>query len=191
MDQIARTTTTRRKSVRLRSALAGLILAGTAATSLIAARPADASHVSYNYRQVVVRHSQMCLNVAHASPYDGAGIVQATCTGYNNERWDIRHVDTDWWTGYKYFEFRVRHTGKCLDVPGGSTGYVQLQQWGCNGGRNQQFRFVDLGNDGYQFIIARHSDKCIETANGSYDHAAPIMQNTCGNTGNQHWKLRS
>lgn len=187
MAQTPKTTTTRRKRVGIRSALAGSILAGVAASSLIAAGPAEASHA---YPQVVVRHSQMCLNVAHASPYDGGPVVQATCTGYNNERWDIRHVDTDWWTGYKYFEFRVRHTDKCLDVPGGSTyAGVQLQQWGCWGGHNQQFRFVNLGN-GYQFIIARNSDKCIETAGGSYAHAAPIVQNSCWNGANQQWYLR-
>lgn len=174
---------------RIRSTIVGSVLAGLAAASLIAASPAEASH-AYSYKLFVVRHSGMCLNVAHASPYDGAPIVQATCTGYNNERWDVRHVDTDWWTGYQYFEFRVRHTNKCLDVAGqsGAEG-ARLQQWGCWGGDNQQFRFVDLGN-GYRFLIARHSNLCVQVAGGSYSHAAPVDQARCNNWHNQHWAMR-
>lgn len=175
---------------RYRSRVIAVMLAAFAVVAPVNIGVAEASDVPYVDKQVVVRHSGMCLNVAHASPYNGASVVQATCSGYNNERWTFRHVDTDWWTGYRFYQVVVKHSGKCLDVKDGSKDHAApVIQYSCNGGGNQQWRFVDLGN-GYSFLIARHSDMCLNVAYASMQHAAPVVQAICSNGPNEHWRLR-
>lgn len=163
----------------------------TVAGLSINAASAAASHEVYYNQEIVVRHSGMCLNVAHASPYNGAQVVQATCSGWSNERWTMRHIDTDWWTGEKFYRLVANHTGKCLEVANGSKAHATpVVQWSCGSGWHQQWKRIDLGN-GYNFLIARHSDMCLNVAHASMSHAAPVVQAWCSNGENEQWVLNS
>ncbi|MET9466162.1 RICIN domain-containing protein [Streptomyces sp. NPDC006544] len=42
---------------------------------------------------------------------------------------------------------------------------------------------------GYYQITAKHSGKCLDVANNSFSHAAPVVQARCVGTHNQQWRL--
>jgi endoglucanase len=169
-------------------------LATVSLVSLINVTPAAAHHAQTMYEQkVVVKHTGMCLNVAHARLYNSAPVVQATCTDHmraNNEIWTIQFWDTEWGTGHNYYRLIVNHTGKCLDVQYESKAHAApVVQYDCGWRHNQQWRFVDHG-DGWQYIVARHSGMCLNVAHASTAHAARVVQATCSNGDNEKWRHR-
>ncbi len=92
-----------------------------------------------------------------------------------------------------YYNVIARHSGKCLDVSGNSTGDgAWMQQWTCTGGANQNFQFVPVSGTSYYQIIARNSGKCMDVQNGSTANGALIQQWTCaaGNI-NQQFSLQT
>lgn len=88
-----------------------------------------------NYFQI--RTERGCLDVEAASFSNGAKIQQYTCIpGQRNQHW---FIDLMWGGTYAY---QVRHSGKCLDVPSGTTQtwpIVQMQQYTCNFTSAQNF----------------------------------------------------
>jgi hypothetical protein len=75
-------------------------------------------------------------DVTNVSTADAAPVQLWTYAGGNNQQWQA--VEQAGGT----YRFVNRHSGKCLDVPGASTGDgVQLQQYTCNGTAAQSFRF--------------------------------------------------
>lgn len=88
-----------------------------------------------------------------------------------------------------YYEIVARHSGKCLDVAGGSTATgAMLTQWDCVGVPNQQFRIVSAGG-GYNKIVARHSGKVLDVQWGSLDNGAPVWQMDENGTSAQQWQI--
>jgi Ricin-type beta-trefoil lectin domain-like len=86
-----------------------------------------------------------------------------------------------------YYELRARHSGKCLDVYGGSTDDgASVIQFSCHGGYNQQWRLWDVGG-GYYELTARHSGKCLDVYGGSTDDGASVIQFSCHGGYNQQW----
>lgn len=148
-----------------------------------------AAEASTGYKDVVNRRNSMCLDVAHASTWPGAQVVQAGCWGGHNQKWQIEYDNTDWFTGIHYYRLRVLHSKQCLDVDHGSVqDGARISQWNCNWNHQQQFRLVSLGY-GYYRLEARHSRKCV-TAEDSFRHAAPVTQRTCNNHSTQQWYFR-
>jgi hypothetical protein len=89
-----------------------------------------------------------------------------------------------------YYNVVARHSGKCMDVVGGSTAdLAEVIQYACGTGINQQWRRVDLGN-GYVQLEARHSGKCLDVADRSTADNARIVQFACGTGTNQQWQLQ-
>lgn len=90
-----------------------------------------------------------------------------------------------------YYKVIARHSSKCLDVSGNSTGDgAWMQQWACTGATNQSFQFVPVSSTSYYQIIARNSNKCLDVQNGSTADGAIIQQWTCDvNNINQHFSL--
>lgn len=86
---------------------------------------------------------------------------------------------------------KIGHSGKCLDVPGGSRlDRARLQQWTCNGTNAQKFRVQDNDNDGWFALINVQSGKCLDAQGGSAALGTPIIQYTCSNGGwNQQFRL--
>jgi hypothetical protein len=89
------------------------------------------------------------------------------------------------------------HSGKCLDVPNGSTQTrLQLQQWGCgSGAQNQQFEFqrVAPGTLGIGIYLVRNraSGLCLQVQDGSSANGAPIVQVSCNSAANsQRFELQ-
>jgi hypothetical protein len=88
-----------------------------------------------------------------------------------------------------YYEIVARHSGKCLDIAGGSTATgAMLTQWTCGGFPNQHFRIVSIGG-GYNKIVARHSGKVLDVQWGSLDNGAPVWQMDENGTPAQQWQI--
>jgi glucose/arabinose dehydrogenase len=88
-----------------------------------------------------------------------------------------------------YYKIVARHSGKCLDVSGGSTAAGALiHQWDCYGGSNQQWQVIDVGG-GYSKIVARHSGRVADVQGGGYDNGTPVWQWDENGTPAQQWQL--
>jgi len=80
-------------------------------------------------------------------------------------------------------------TGRCLDVSGAfKENGAAVVQWDCNGGDNQLWDFVHLG-EGIYNIKAVHSGMCLDVSEASQADGAAIIQWECNGQGNQRWKL--
>ena len=63
-----------------------------------------------------------------------------------------------------YYQVIAKHSGKCLDVSAASlVNGANVQQWACNGGDNQRWKLVSMG-DGYNELVAKHSGKCADVS---------------------------
>ncbi|GAB3656826.1 RICIN domain-containing protein [Glycomyces tarimensis] len=132
---------------------------------------------------MVARHSGKCADVVNGSTADGAEIIQYTCNGGDNQRWQLQSV------GGGYYEIMSWRSGKCLDVSDASTANgAQVVQWPCNGGTNQQWQLRDAGG-GYTELVARHSGKCLDVTSGSTENSARLKQYDCNSGTNQQWTL--
>ena len=91
---------------------------------------------------------------------------------------------------YKEGPVIAKHSGKCLDVSGGSrSNGADVIQWNCHGGDNQLWRLVPAAG-GYFRIIAKHSGKCLDVSGGSRSNGADVIQWNCHGGDNQRWKLQ-
>jgi GH43 family beta-xylosidase len=77
-----------------------------------------------------------------------------------------------------------RNSGKCLDLAGGSTADgANVQQWTCNAGANQRWRFEDQADDNSR-LVSVASGKVLDVANCNSADGTGIRQwswlnNTC------------
>jgi hypothetical protein len=84
-----------------------------------------------------------------------------------------------------------KQSGKCVDVPGGSTSDgTFLIQWTCNGGSNQSYLLTDTGGGQYT-LKNSNSGKCLDIPGGSTTNGTGIEQWTCNNGNNQKFTLGS
>jgi endo-1,4-beta-xylanase len=89
------------------------------------------------------------------------------------------------------------HSGKCLEVPNGSTqSWLQLQQRTCgSGAQNQQFEFERVASGtlgtGVYLVRNRASGLCLQVRDGSTADGTPIVQVPCIATANsQRFELQ-
>lgn len=79
---------------------------------------------------------------------------------------------------------------KCIDVFGGSTSKnANVQQYACNGGANQRWEFIDLGNG--QFAIRNvNSGLVLDVAGDNRGNGANLQQFPWNGGANQRWYAR-
>jgi hypothetical protein len=76
---------------------------------------------------------------------------------------------------------------KCLDVPNSNPlNNVNIIQWTCNGGANQQWDLIENADKWYSFVN-RATGKCLDVRYGSQGNNADIIQFTCNGATNQQW----
>jgi hypothetical protein len=63
---------------------------------------------------------------------------------------------------------------------------TKVIQWDCNGGDNQLWRLVPVGD--YDEIVAKHSGKCLDVWNWSQDNGTKVIQWECHGGDNQLWR---
>src|SRR5262245_28067727 len=85
------------------------------------------------------------------------------------------------------YEIKPVNSGKCLDLPGGSTADgEQIKQWGCNGGSNQRWNITDLGGNQHR-ILAVPSGKGMNVYGGNMPAGAKVKQWPWGGSANEKW----
>ena len=126
--------------------------------------------------------SGKAVDVAGASPADGAPIIQWTPHGGANQQWRFEAVGPGTWRIVS-----VR-SGRVLDVAGGSTADgAEIVQWGWHGGANQQWRFEAVG-EAFR-IVSVKSGKVLDVYGGSVADGARLIQWTYHGGANQQWRL--
>lgn len=88
-----------------------------------------------------------------------------------------------------WYRVTAKHSGKCLDVTGGSVGNGALViQWDCHNGDNQQWKFIPI-SAGYYKIIAKHSGKALDVFGGVFSAANGVVveQWDYNGSANQMW----
>ncbi|WP_199925561.1 cellulase family glycosylhydrolase [Paenibacillus bouchesdurhonensis] len=87
------------------------------------------------------------------------------------------------------YKISAQHSGKNLDVEGGSTtDGANVQQWSDNGNAHQHWKAIEVG-DGYYKLIAQSSGKALEVAGGSTSDGANVQQWTDNGSPNQNWEI--
>jgi hypothetical protein len=131
----------------------------------------------YHGTELVVQHTNFCINVSGASLSSGAGVIQWPCVDASNERVDATN------NGDGTYSFEFNHSGMCLSVPGSSTtAGVQLVQESCSGGNNQRF-YTAHQTGVYTELKPKHnSSMCVNIEGGIYsgwDQGDSVIQWTC------------
>jgi hypothetical protein len=92
---------------------------------------------------------------------------------------------------YSRYELKALHSGKCLDVQGGSTANgAKIIQYSCHGGTNQRFYTTPHPVVSGAVQIRIGNGKCLAISANSNDNSAPAVQWTCDNLQGQTWFLR-
>ena len=90
---------------------------------------------------------------------------------------------------YKLCKIISIHSGKALDISGGSTqDGAKLLQWQYTGAENQQWRLVPVSPDSY-IIVSAKSSKALDVPGHSTSNGTQIEQWTYNGGANQHWRL--
>lgn len=182
-------------SLRPRPALAAAALTAVFAVVLTAvgaflstSRPIPAYAAGPGAYRSVVAWTGKCMDVQAQWTADAANVYEWDCVGSaESQQWTFVP------TGDGYYYIVARHSGKCLDVAGGSNAdEANVYQWTCAGGLNQQWRLQEIppgsGVVGY-FIIARHSNKCLDLYGGLTANETNIQQFTCTGGFTQKWRF--
>jgi hypothetical protein len=113
------------------------------------------------------------------------GTKNASSTGYyvTVDRADV--------TTASYYKLVNRESGKLLEVYGQSTSNGGLvDQWADNGGSNQQWQLIPVGNGSYK-LVNRNSGKVLDVNGGSTMQGAQLQQWADNGGTNQQWQLAS
>ncbi len=131
------------------------------------------AHAQNSYGQIVIGHSQKCVDVPNGSMDDNIQVNQYRCDNSPEQAFAL--VDA----GGGYYSIVAKHSGKCLDVPNGSMDdNIPVNQYQCDRSPEQSFNLAPVGS-GYYTIVAKHSGKCINVWNGSNDDNIGLTQEQC------------
>ncbi len=131
--------------------------------------------------QLIARHSNRVLDVAHSSAADGAKIQQWSGHGGANQQWSLQS------TGDGYYKLIARHSGKALTVSSTSSA---TQQYGYQGYDAQKWKVESLGN-GYYKITSKASGRALDVERAYTYDGAIVLVWTYSGAYNQQWRLRS
>jgi hypothetical protein len=81
------------------------------------------------------------------------------------------------------------NSGKCVDVTGNlATSGALIEQWDCNGQKNQQFKFTATSN-GYEVRPMNGTTQCLDVFQASLVNGGVIDQWSCNGHTSQRWKV--
>jgi hypothetical protein len=88
------------------------------------------------------------------------------------------------WPAGSIIHIVSQHSGKCLDVAGGSTDdHAKVQQFHCHDGKNQLWILERNGE-----IVSLNSGKCLDVPSASLDDNILLQQFACHGGPNQLWR---
>ncbi len=83
-----------------------------------------------------------------------------------------------------------RSSGKCVQVQDASSADgTAIVQWTCDGGTNEAFKLVPIGN--HFRLVASHSGKCLAVSGGSTAQGAAVVQNGCSGVDSEQWTVQT
>lgn len=122
------------------------------------------------------------------------GLERATNYGYSLWDFDVYAAGDSTDTGIEsgsVYKLTAQHSGKNLDVAGGSTADgANVQQWTDNGNLQQQWKVISTG-DGYYKLIVQSSGKALEVAGGSTAEGGNVQQGPDDGSPKQRWQIIS
>lgn len=126
-------------------------------------------------------HSDLCLGLQAGSEGQGARVVQASCTGAEDQTWRLPGlVVASPWVSVA--------TGRCLGVSAASRGdgakVVSSDCVSGQAGAAQRWQWRVAGDD-YAFV-AQHSGQCLTVDAASTSAGTPVVQRACPNGGEAH-----
>jgi hypothetical protein len=173
--------------MRIRTiALTALATVGLGMLSATVPAQAATAATSYGPFQFKNDYSHLCMDVSYGSTADGGRIQQWDCYGGTPVQWRLDLVSTI--NGVSYYAFVNMNSGKCLDVPNGSTAAgVELQQWTCWSGDMQQWALFQAGGNSFTIRNLR-SGLCVDVKNWGGAGAA-LQQWDCNGLAVQTWQF--
>ncbi|MBO3744945.1 pectate lyase [Streptosporangiaceae bacterium NEAU-GS5] len=130
--------------------------------------------------QLVNAASGLCLDVNGASTADGTQLIQWTCSGANNQRWNLT-------TQGSGFRLAAVHSGKCAGVRGSSTSAgAAVEQQTCTGAANQTWTLTLVSGSTYQ-VVNSNGGKCLNVKDSSTATGALVQQNSCDSVTSKRW----
>jgi len=93
------------------------------------------------------------------------------------ETLDGFEVTEDAITSGGVYTVKAVHSGKCLDVTGNvTTSGALLEQWDCSGAKNQQFKFISVGNGYYEVRPQNSTTQCADVFQSSLVNGGAVDQ---------------
>jgi len=159
-------------SLGIAVATVGLSIAGTAGAANCSDPP-----VSGNKYFIVNTDSGLQLDVAQASKYDGATVLQWPATGAGNQQWTLTELSKGVWT------MVAAHSNAALDLYGWDTSEdAPIKQWSYFGNANQQW-LISASGDAYT-VASNSSKKLLTVADKS---AGTVVKQHSQGSGLQRW----
>lgn len=133
------------------------------------------------YRLVNTR-SGHCLDVKADSRDPGASLLQWSCNGGGNQRFDLTRNGGA-------IKLAGANSGLCVGVAGSVlTNGGDVIQWTCNTNTSQQWRPVSVGRGVYE-LRNGNSGLCMEVHQASTEAGANVQQWSCNGGAHQSWRL--
>ena len=118
-------------------------------------------------------HSDKCLDIAGASTSSGAKLIQWSCSGANNQRFQLVHAKDGSMRLY------AAHSGKNIEVPGSSsTDGKPLEQATAVDSAAQYWKVMDAGNGLFQ-IYNQKNGKCMDIWGNATANGGTVAQFAC------------
>ncbi|HEX5685820.1 MAG TPA: RICIN domain-containing protein [Ideonella sp.] len=128
--------------------------------------------------------SGLCLDIAGASPDNGAKAQQSTC----DKKATSQNFEIIGDAGGSYRITNI-NSGKALDIADRSLANgARAQQWVPGNSDNQRFEITADGTG--HAIRAKHSGRCLDVVDNSKLPGAEIQQWDCAGSANQRWQLK-
>jgi hypothetical protein len=100
-------------------------------------------------------------------------------------------VEGDLTSGGVYV-LKAVNSGKCVDVTGNvTTSGALIEQWDCNGQKNQQFKFTAVSTGVYEVRPMNGTTQCVDVYQSSTANGGVIDQWSCNGHTSQRWKVLS
>ncbi|HYD41006.1 MAG TPA: PQQ-dependent sugar dehydrogenase [Anaeromyxobacter sp.] len=130
--------------------------------------------------------SPRCVDVYGASTASGADVIQWTCHGGTNQRWQLTHQ------GSGVYELRPAHaTTRCLAVQNGSASSgADVIQSTCSGTAGQRWLIRTVSTGVYELRPQSGTNLCLHVSGGSTANGADVIQSTCSGVSHQRFRIQ-
>ncbi|MFT3864533.1 MAG: RICIN domain-containing protein [Solirubrobacterales bacterium] len=157
-----------------------------------AASSAEHYFTIHGGNRIISRETGKCLSLSNAlhENVNGQHFLLWDCSG--SPSYGDGQVFRFWPVGNGWYEITVTSSGRCLDIPGGSTANgTDLQQWDCNHYSQQHYQLLPIsGQPGWYALRPENSLKCLDVSGFGTANGTVIDQWDCTWAANQQWEIQ-